>query len=96
MKLLAFDLAGRRHTGVADGESVVDVTDLVQQLPVDTAALYARGIEPATTGLMRWAQAGAAARLGMAAQVHQRLAAPQTARLPQAGNVECLTPSEEC
>jgi len=91
MKLLAFDLAGRRHTGVVDGESVVDVTDLVQQLPMDTAALYARGIEPATTGLMRWAQAGAAARLGMAAQVHQRLAAPQTARLPQAG-LQLLAP----
>ena len=91
MKLLAFDLAGRRHTGVADGESVVDVTDLVQQLPVDSAALHARGIEPATAGLMRWAQAGAAARQEMAAQVHQRLAAPQTARLPQAG-LQLLAP----
>lgn len=91
MKLLAFDLAGRRHTGVADGDSVVDVTDLVQQLPVDTAALHARGIEPATAGLMRWAQAGAAARQEMAAQVRQRLAAPQTARLPQAG-LQLLAP----
>ncbi len=85
MKFLAFDLAGRRHTGVADGESVVDVSDLVQQLPVDAAALYVRGIEPASTGLMRWAQAGAPAREQLATLVRERLAAPQTERLPLAG-----------
>jgi 2-keto-4-pentenoate hydratase/2-oxohepta-3-ene-1,7-dioic acid hydratase in catechol pathway len=89
MKFVSYQSGdGARSTAVmADGESVVDVTDLFAALRPDTPAqeaLRLRGIEPAAGGLMRWLQAGAAARVGAAATIRDRLASPAVARLPLA------------
>ncbi len=85
MKFVRYEAAGRRRTGVVQGESVVDVTALIEQLPVDEEALQVRGIEPAAGGPMRWAQAGVAAREVMAARLQAHLAGAQAERLPLSG-----------
>ena len=74
MKFVSHEVAGRRHTGIVQGDAVVDVTDLLRDLTVDEPALLARGIEPASGGLMRWAQAGPAARAKAAQRMRDRLA----------------------
>ncbi len=90
MKFVCFEsTAGGRATGVLQGEDVVDVSDLLAALPLDAAArdaLVRRGIEPAAGGLMRWLQAGDAARERVAGQVRERAAAGSgVARLPMSG-----------
>ncbi len=91
MKFVSFEVAGQRRTGVVQGESVLDATALVAQLPVDEAALAARGIEPAAGGLMRWAQAGAQARAALADRLHGQLASGGLERLPLSG-IRLLAP----
>lgn len=85
MKFIRHEVAGQARTGILQGESVVDVTELLEQLPVDEADLQARGIEPARGGPMRWAQAGAQVRAQMADRLHGYLASAQARRLPLAG-----------
>jgi len=90
MKFLSFDsAAGGRATGVLQGDAVVDVSDLLAGLALDTATLQglaSRGIEPAAGGLMRWLQAGDTARQGAAKRIHERIEAGSGApRLPLSG-----------
>jgi 2-keto-4-pentenoate hydratase/2-oxohepta-3-ene-1,7-dioic acid hydratase in catechol pathway len=85
MKFVRYEAAGCRRTGIVHGDSVVDVTALVEQLPVDEAVLQAHGIEPATGGPMRWAQAGTPAREQMAQRLREHLTSTQAERLPLAG-----------
>lgn len=80
--------AGGRATGVVlDGDTVVDVSDLLEGLALDAPAreaLALRGIEPAPGGLMRWLQAGEAARQAVALRIRERIeaaAAPARLRL---------------
>ncbi|MDH4377206.1 MAG: fumarylacetoacetate hydrolase family protein [Ramlibacter sp.] len=85
MKFVAFAQAGSsRRTGVLQDDSVVDVTDLLERIahdPQTLAALESRGIEPAPGGLLRWLQAGDAARGLTQQQIHERLASSKAARL---------------
>jgi 2-keto-4-pentenoate hydratase/2-oxohepta-3-ene-1,7-dioic acid hydratase in catechol pathway len=90
MKFVSFpSSAGGRATGMLQGDAVVDVSDLLAGLPLDAAAqeaLASRGIEPAAGGLMRWLQAGDAARQGAAQQIRERVAGGNAARrMPFAG-----------
>ena len=94
MKLLSFEHQGQRHSGVLMGEGtsaeVVTLDALIEALPVPET-LAARGIEPARSGLMRWAQALPAARQALAQQLPALLASGQTQRLPLA-QVRLLAP----
>ena len=78
MKFVCFDAtAGGRATGVLQGDEVVDVSDLLDALPLAATArqaLASRGIEPAAGGLMRWLQSGDAAREHAAKQMRERAA----------------------
>lgn len=78
MKFLSFDGRGGREVGVLHEGQVVPVSDLVAALPVaaETArTLAGHGVDVAAGGLLRWAQAGAAARAGLLARVRERIAA---------------------
>lgn len=85
MKLVAFEQGSSgRRTGLLEGESVIDVSDLVAAMPVEAEALQAltsRGIEPASGGVMRWLQAGDAAREGVARQMRERAGSTGTQRI---------------
>ena len=89
MKFVSFESsAGVRNTGVLQGDEVVDVSDLLAGLALDAAAreaLASRGIEPGTGGLMRWLQAGDAAREGATKRIRERVAGNGVARLPLSG-----------
>lgn len=89
MKFVSFESsAGVRHTGVLQGDEVVDVSDLLAGLVLDPAALEAlasRGIEPAAGGLMRWLQAGDTARQDARKRIRERLAGNGAVRLPLSG-----------
>ncbi|MFD0667020.1 fumarylacetoacetate hydrolase family protein [Ramlibacter sp. MAHUQ-53] len=86
MKLLQFEIPGHdtgRRAGVLHEGRIVDITDLLAGLALPTEAAQAlrvRGIEPAAGGLVRWLQAGPAARAALAPQIAQRLASPQAVR----------------
>lgn len=83
MKLVAFERnEGSRRTGVLQGDAVVDVSDLIAAMPVDGATLATRGIEPAAGGLMRWLQAGEAARERVARRIREETASAGAERLP--------------
>jgi 2-keto-4-pentenoate hydratase/2-oxohepta-3-ene-1,7-dioic acid hydratase in catechol pathway len=90
MKFVCYESAtGGRATGVVQDDGVVDVSDLLAGMALDAAArdaLESRGIEPAAAGLMRWLQAGDAARERTARRIRER-AAPGggAARLPLSG-----------
>ena len=94
MKLLSFEHAAARHSGVLIGEGagaeVVAIDDLLEALPVPEA-LSARGIEAARGGLMRWAQALPATRQALAQRLPAHLASGQGLRLPLA-QVRVLAP----
>lgn len=85
MKFIRYEMTGRSRTGILQGESVVDVTELFEQMVVDEAVLQVHGIEPATGGPMRWAQAGIPAREQMAVRLGQYLASGQGELLPLSG-----------
>lgn len=85
MKFVRYEWSGRHHSGIVQGDSVVDVTHLLEQMPVDDALLQARGIEPARGGPMRWAQADASARAQWATLLHEHLASAGAQRLPLSG-----------
>lgn len=89
MKFVSYRAAdGGRRTGVLlQDQTVVDVSDALARLAPDASvqqALDLRGIEAASGGLMRWAQAGAAARQAAAAAIRDRLASPSAVRQPLA------------
>jgi 2-keto-4-pentenoate hydratase/2-oxohepta-3-ene-1,7-dioic acid hydratase in catechol pathway len=82
MKFVRFEAAGRYCTGVIQNESVVDATALFEQITVDEKALQVRGIEPATGGPLRWAQASASAREQFALRLGDHLASAKTVLFP--------------
>lgn len=75
MKFVRFEEAGRCRTGLVQGDSVVDVTDVFEHIAVDEATLQARGIAPAMGGPMRWTQASVPEREQMVTRLRQHLAA---------------------
>lgn len=85
MKFVCFETpAGGRATGVLSRDEVVDVSDLLDGLTLDTTArtaLASRGIEPAAGGLMRWLQAGDATRQRLASRIRERAASVDSPRL---------------
>lgn len=89
MKFVCFEsAAGGRASGLVQGGEVVDVSDLLAAMALDAPTLRAlahRGIEPASGGLMRWLQAGEAARERLEPQLRERAAGGGAARLPLAG-----------
>ncbi|MFC5497312.1 fumarylacetoacetate hydrolase family protein [Caenimonas terrae] len=90
MRFVCYESAtGGRATGVLQDGNVVDVSDLLAAMAPDAAAreaLASRGIEPATGGLMRWLQAGDAARRQAAQLIRDRAASGDgAARLPLSG-----------
>lgn len=95
MKFVAFeDGMGSRRTGVVHGDRVLDVSDLLAATafgPEEQRTLASRGIEPAAGGLMRWLQAGAAARAQVQDRIRERVAAGSRASLPLA-NLRLLAP----
>lgn len=77
MKYVSYEAGQRnRRTGVLHDGGVVDITDLLASVSIDsqqTGALASRGIEPAAGGLMRWLQAGPAARADLNRRAQERL-----------------------
>ena len=76
MKFVSYQAEGGRRTGVLQNGRVLDVSDLIEALPLTgaaAAALAARGIAPAPGGLLRWLQAGEAQRATGAATIRERL-----------------------
>ena len=82
MKFVRFEASGRYCTGVMHDESVADATALFEQITVDEKALKVRGIEPATGGPLRWAQASDSAREQFASRLDDHLASAETVFFP--------------
>lgn len=81
MKLLSFEHStGPRRLGVLVDDLVFDIDDLVRQAAMPTAqseAMQAAGVEPASSGLMRYLQLGAPARLALQLQIQEQLSSAQ-------------------
>lgn len=81
MKLLSFEHgAGPRRLGVLVDDQVFDIDDLVHHAAMSTAqseALQAAGVEPARSGLMRYLQLGAPARLALQLQIQEHVSSAQ-------------------
>ncbi|MBC7435388.1 MAG: fumarylacetoacetate hydrolase family protein [Bdellovibrionales bacterium] len=83
-----------RRTGVVHDGHVMDVSDLIEALPLSSeaaGALAQRGIACATGGMLRWLQAGEAERAALAASIRERLGAG-TATLPALGSLKLYPP----
>lgn len=85
MKLVSFSTGSiQRHVGLIDAQQrVVDVHDVIQQMPLEGAAwhvLEAKGISPHRHGLMRWLQAGSLQRQQFMPQLHAALSDTQRPR----------------
>lgn len=89
MKLVSFSTSNiQRHVGVlTEQREVVDVDDLICQMPLQDSAWHAlekKGVIAHPNGLMRWLQAGATERQHLEPQLKAALFDPQRLRLPAA------------
>lgn len=83
-----------RRTGVLHDGRVLDVSDLMQALPLSpaaTTALERRGITQATGGLLRWLQADQAERAALSSAITRQLSAV-TGALPAVASLQLHPP----